>query len=128
MNLVQRVSPLWLIAAGLAGVALVSAGFTVPLLACLLLVGLGADADLGRRYQRAVATDPAGTDPALFAATLRSLHAALYAGLLFTAWGALLDASNRLLPGAPSQTLLAFDLVLCITLVVIRLRRGVAPA
>lgn len=117
-------SPLWLIALGLCGVTLLSFGFSVPLLASLLLVGLGADADLGRRFHTARATDPAGDEPASFAASLRTMHAALYAGLLFLAWAAMLDASQRLLPGAPSRTMLTGDLVLCVTLIAVRLRRG----
>lgn len=101
---------------------LVSLGIAAPLLASLLLVGLGADADLGRRFHTARATDPAGDEPAAFAATLRAMHAVMYAGLIFIAWAALFDASSRLLPGAPSQTFLACDLVLCVTLVIARLR------
>lgn len=107
---------------GVVGVTMVSAGIAAPLLASLLLVGLGADADLGRRFHTARATDPAGDEPAAFAATLRAMHAALYAGLIFIAWAALFDASSRLLPGAPSRTFLSVDLLLCVAMVAIRLR------
>jgi len=87
-------------AMGVAGIVVQGLGLPAPVLTCLLLVGLGADADLARRAERirsaALAGDP-GTRTARWAwvaTPLRAAHAMLYVLLYVTAWGGLCDAAT----------------------------------
>jgi hypothetical protein len=87
-------------AAGVAGIVAQGLGAPAPVLTCLLLVGLGADADLARRADRVrAAADEAGPDTrtarwAWVVSPLRAGHAMLYVLLYFTAWGGLCDAAS----------------------------------
>lgn len=93
----------WWIVLGLGGVVLSVCGAPAPLLASLTLVGMGADADLGRRLAAAAraATDAHPIEDehtplvVRFATALRWAHAVLYAVLIFAAWSALLDLASR---------------------------------
>lgn len=83
----------WWIGLGLVGVAVTLAGGDSPLLASLALVGIGSDADLGRRLReaRAASLDEAShVDPAVVAGFVRRVHAAMYALLIVFAWASLL--------------------------------------
>lgn len=85
----------WWIALGVAGVTLGVFGSPVPMLACLTLIGLGADADLARRFREALAAEGTAGGLAAAGGLLRGLHAVMYAGLVLLAWGSLLDVADQ---------------------------------
>ena len=98
----------WLMLAGIAGMSLALAGWPAPVLSCLLLVGLGADADLMRR---AAAFADAGASA--ITTPLRGLHAALYAVLYTLAWAAMNDAVET----TTARWFLTADLALSLLLI-----------
>ena len=103
----------WWIALGVAGVTLSVLGAPVPLLACLTLVGLGADADLARRFRQAVAAEGGAYGLASIGGLLRGLHAFMYATLVLVAWASLLDMAGA----SVSRAWLALDVVAAAVLV-----------
>ena len=88
-------------------------GFSIPVLCCLLLVGIGADADIGRRAALFVAS---GAMP--LATVLRGVHALLYAVLFLLAWTAMLDSSRS----SESHLFLSVDLGLCALMLLVTAR------
>lgn len=109
----------WLILAGVAGVSLALLGVPTPVLSCVLLIGLGADADLTRRSPM---FEAAGYG--WLAAPLRALHGVLYVGLYAIGWAAMASVAA----GPAARTLLAADLLasFVVLLGVARLRSRVA--
>ncbi|MGL4512506.1 MAG: hypothetical protein ACRCT8_05395 [Lacipirellulaceae bacterium] len=90
----------WLMTFGVVGIAAHGLGIPAPVLTCLLLVGLGADADLARRAERAreaqlLGDGANGLASWDWAATpLRFAHASLYALLYVVAWGGMAAAAS----------------------------------
>ena len=89
--------------AGIAGMSLALLGLPSPVLTSLLLVGIGADADIARR-----AAIYADLGVGRLAASLRGIHALLYAALYCFAWGSMLDAAES----SAGHLFLTFDLCL----------------
>ena len=98
----------WLMLAGLGGMVAALCGLPVPVLSCLLLVGLGADADLARR---AALIGEESADRVTL--PLRGLHALLYVVLYVLAWGAMFDAATTL----SANLLLTVDLLVSLFLI-----------
>lgn len=103
----------WLMLAGVLGMSLALAGFMAPVLSCLVLVGVGADADILRRAR--MFTDLGAERIAL---PVRAFHAMLYAALYCFAWGAMLDMAET----PQTQWLLTGDLALSVVILTLRAR------
>lgn len=99
----------WLMLIGVSGIGAAVLGLPVPILTCLLLVGLGADADLARRF---VQFEAAGMGH--LATPIRSIHAAMYAGLYTLGWAAMAGMAH----GGLARTLLLTDLAVSLVLLV----------
>lgn len=100
----------WLMLIGVSGIGAAVLGLPVPVLTCLLLVGLGADADLARRFAHFEAADVGH-----LATPIRTLHAAMYAGLYTLAWAAMANMAH----GGFARTLLLTDLAASLVLLVV---------
>ena len=94
---------------GVGGIGAAVLGLPVPVLTCLLLVGLGADADLARRFAE---FEAAGMGP--YATPLRTIHAAMYVGLYTLGWSAMASMAH----GGFARTLLLTDLAMSLALLV----------
>jgi hypothetical protein len=92
---------------GIMGIVLGLLGAPAPVLSCLLLVGLGADADLARR---AMFFDDAGIGRYIL--PIRSLHAGMYVWLYVVGWLAMADAATSV----AGHTWLLFDLTISLLL------------
>lgn len=106
----------WWIALGVTGVAASIVSGHGPLLSSLALVGIGSDADLGRRLREALAADQPTSnptvDPAAIAGLVRRVHAGMYALLIVFAWASLLHLASQSGEATMSRWWLAGDLAL----------------
>ena len=99
----------WLILLGVAGISLALFGVPAPVLSCVLLIGLGADADLARRASMFEAVGYGWV-----VGPVRSVHAVMYVGLYTIGWSAMAAVAA----GAAARTLLAIDLAISVVLLV----------
>lgn len=76
---------------GIVGIVLAAFGVPVPILTCLLLVGVGADADLARRADQMASLPEATAWSPVVTGLFRFLHAMLYAVIFVIAWASMLD-------------------------------------
>ena len=107
-TIANRSAAPWLMLLGVLGIALALFGVPAPVLSCVLLVGLGADADLARRGPM---FEAAGYGWVV--GPVRSIHAVMYVGLYTVGWVAMAGVAA----GATARTLLAIDL--CVSLVLL---------
>ncbi len=109
----------WLIVCGIVGIVLAAFGVPVPILTCLLLVGVGADADLARRAQQMASLPEATAWSPVVTGLFRFLHGMLYAVIFVIAWASLLDLCQDF----SDRLFVAGDLVVSIGLLVFLVKR-----
>lgn len=102
----------WLIVFGIVGIVLAAFGAPVPILTCLLLVGVGADADLARRADQMASLPEATAWSPVVTGLFRFLHGMLYAVIFVIAWASMLDLCQSF----SDRLFVAGDLVLSVGL------------
>ena len=103
-----------LVLPAITGVAITLSSGSGPLLVSLALIGIGSDADIGRRLREAMATQgddlPRGMNPSIVAGFVRRIHAAMYLLLLAFAWASMLHLAGQAVDPAAARWWLAIDL------------------